>query len=131
MGVDAHELDELIAVLDLAAEGAPRAVRQVVSKGALNIKGGWRKRWSGLKHAPSVGRAVSYDVTATADGASAEIGPDKNRPQGPLGNLLEFGSIHNAPIPGGLPALVVEEPRFVDALSAVGEQLLTEGRADG
>lgn len=112
----ANGLEALAADLDRGAAVAPKEARKVVQKGALNIKNDWRKRWSGLSHAPAVGRAVSYDTVETPTGATAEIGPDKDRPQGPLGNLLEYGSVNNAPIPGGQPALQQERPRFEKAL---------------
>jgi hypothetical protein len=119
-GVDgASGLDGLAASLDRAARVAPVEARKVVQVGAFNIKRDWRAAWSGLAHAPSLANAVTYDTTLTASGATAEIGPDKSRPQGALGNLLEFGSVNNAPRPGGAPALEAEQPRFERALEQI------------
>jgi hypothetical protein len=68
---------------------------------------------------------VSYDVFHTFAGNShAEVGPDKAKRQGALGNIIEFGTPKNAPIPGGLPALETEAPRFEKALGELGERLL-------
>lgn len=39
--------------------------------------------------------SIDYDIKATADEVWAEIGPDKGKPQGALGNLLEYGSENN------------------------------------
>lgn len=124
MDASAEGLDELLDVLDRAEREILPGARKVVSKGALNIKKDWRDRWSGLSHAPQLASAITYDTAVDGDEASAEIGPDKSRPQGPLGNLVEFGSVHNAPRPGGLPALDAEAPRFEQALGDLGEQLL-------
>lgn len=117
--------DELSGALRAAAEQAPEETRKVVEKGAVEIKKEWRRRWTGLAHAPAVGRAVTYDVTASGSTVSAEIGPDKAKRQGALGNLIEFGSINNAPRPGGLPALEAERPRFEDAMGVLAVTLIT------
>ncbi|MET7395619.1 hypothetical protein ABZS66_19225 [Dactylosporangium sp. NPDC005572] len=96
-----------------------------MTKGALNIKNDWRQRWSGIAHAPALGSAVTFDVFYTLTAVNAEIGPDKQRRQGALANLIEFGSENNAPIPGGLPALQTEEPKFALALEGVPMKLLS------
>lgn len=95
------------------------AVTAVVAKGALNIKTDWRQRWSGLSHAPALASAITYDMTVGVGTIGAEIGPDKAKRQGALGNLIEFGSRNNAPRPGGGPALNTEQPKFEAALAAV------------
>lgn len=121
------DLDTHIAELASVPDNLRREVRQVVSKGAHNIKKDWADKWKGhpsIKHLP---RSVNYDVTSDATGAEAEVGPDPSRMQGNLGHLIEFGNaeygtVRNAPIPGGLPALAAEEPRFVKALADLGER---------
>jgi hypothetical protein len=127
VSVRADDLRVLIHDLNQACADALDQVEKVVSKGALNIKKDWRDRWIGHSHIPRLPYAVGYDIERSEAAVRAEIGPDKDLPQGPLGNLIEFGSVHNAPIPGGLPALDAEEPRFVRALEDLGEHLL-EGR---
>jgi hypothetical protein len=117
-------LDELIAALDQAGKKLPTEMRAVLQRGAMNIKKDWQARWAGLGHAPALPYAVSYDTKELAYSASAEIGPDKGRRQGALGNLLEFGSVNNAPHPGGLPALEAEAPRFEKALADLAGKLL-------
>ncbi len=121
--VDTDQAKALVTSLDKATSKALPETTTVVEKGALNIKKSWAKRWSGLAHAPAVGRAVNYDVFTGWRGPQAEIGPDKSRRQGALGNLLEYGSLKNSPIPGGAPALAEEAPRFEKALGDLAEQL--------
>lgn len=118
-GFDVSELREYASQLDTAAKVMPKEATKVVSKGALNIKNAWRKAWRGHRHIPALPQAVTYDLTKTATATEAEIGPDKDLPQGPLGNIIEFGSPggRNAPIPGGLPALHAEMPRFEQAIA--------------
>lgn len=118
----ADGLQALAADLDQAAAKALPEVRKVVQKGALNVKTAWRRRWSGLAHAPRLPYAVTYDSVITPTSVSAEIGPDKNMRQGALGNLVEYGSVNNAPIPGGAPSLREERPRFEKALGDVIEK---------
>lgn len=127
MGVTVTGLHELEADLQTAIDEALPAVEKVTSKGALNIKRATQAAWQGLAHAPSLPSAVSYDITTSGLGVAAEIGPDKAKRQGALGNLLEYGSVNNAPIPALNPALDAEEPRYVAALANVVGDLL-EGR---
>lgn len=116
-------LDRLVADLDKAISTAIPEITGVLSKGAFNIKKDWQGSWKGLKHAPALPYAVTYDIVVTPGAISAEIGPDKDRRQGALGNLLEYGSINNAPHPGGSPALDTEAPKFEAALDALTEKL--------
>lgn len=115
---------EVALALDKAASGSVLAVRAVVEKGALNIKEDAKNRVSGLAHAPAYPSAITYDMTYGLGSIEAEIGPDKGRRQGALGNLLEFGSVNNAPIPHMGPALRAEEPKFTEAMEAMAARLL-------
>lgn len=126
--VEVIGLVELLVDLERAERVTPEQVHSVVTKGALNVKKGWQRRWSGLSHLPGLAGAVTYDTKQSLGEASAEIGPDKNRFQGPLGNIAEYGTENNAPHPGGLPSLAEEEPRFERALADLGAKLLSGGR---
>lgn len=117
-------LRELVRDLEAVDNKLPAGVKAVVSKGALNIKNDWKRRWSGIGHAPALPAAVTYDTKESRDSVSAQIGPDKGRRQGALGNIIEFGTSNNAPIPGGLPALAAEQPKFEKALEDVAEKVL-------
>jgi hypothetical protein len=123
-GIRIEGLTELIATLTAAELKAAPGVFDVVGHGAFNIKKDWQRAWTGLKHAPSAARAVSYETRRHAADVSAEIGPDKDKPQGALGNLLEYGSVNNPPHPGGAPALDAEAPRFEKALGDLFAALL-------
>lgn len=72
---------------------------------ARKVQQSARQRVSGRRYLPQYPQAITYDVKRAAGGPQAEIGPDKGRPQGALGNLVEYGSIHNAPIEHLGPAL--------------------------
>lgn len=122
--VEVSGLRELIAMLDKAESRSVPAVAAVVEKGAVNIKKDWQQRWGGIAHAPALPAAVTYDTAFGFGSVSAEIGPDKNKRQGALGNIIEFGTSKNAPIPGGLPALEAEQPKFERELANLGEKAL-------
>lgn len=116
---------ELIADLDFAAAHVAEQGEKVVSRGSLNIKNDWKRAWSGIAHAPRIPRSISYDITNDGATITGVTGPEDNAvTQGFLGAILEFGGIHSAPVPGGLPALEAEEPRFVAAVGDLAEKLL-------
>lgn len=116
-GIDgAHGLEVLAADLGHAADIALTEVRKVVQKGALNIKTEARRRASGLAHAPAYPFSITYDTEINGSRVQGEVGPDKDKRQGALGNILEYGTIKNPPIPHMAPAARAELPRFEKAL---------------
>ena len=117
---------ELIASLDKAQRGVAREAEAVVAKGSLNIKKDAAQRITGLAHAPAYPASIGYDLFHTPGTVSSRIGPDKSRRQGALGNILEYGTRKNAPIPHLAPALDAEEPRYVKALEQLGPKLLED-----
>jgi hypothetical protein len=122
--VDISQLAALAADLRRHSRETPSKLVPVVSRGALQIKRDWQRAWSGLAHAPALPAAVTYDVKVGARTVEAEIGPDKGRRQGALGNIIEFGTSNNAPIPGGAPALRNEEPKFLTAVEKIAGGIL-------
>lgn len=120
--VDWAEVRRLERHLARVVPPAERDARQAVIKGAMNIKKDWAKnvRASAPKHARAYARSINYDVHRIGrDLTIAVIGPDKSRPQGALGNLLEYGSVHNPPHRDGGRALDAETPRFEAQLEAI------------
>jgi HK97 gp10 family phage protein len=117
-------LKELVADLDKATSRALAEVRAIVEKGANNIKKDAVGRVSGLAHAPAYPRSIGYDIGYQIGAVAAQIGPDKNRRQGALGNILEYGTANNPPRPHLAPALRAEEPRYTSALEALAAKLL-------
>src|SRR5215207_6083416 len=111
---------------ELAEAGAsPSATAgPVVRRALMNIKEDSRRRISGHPTLPHLPRAISYDSQDTPKGAKGEVGPDKSRKQGPLGNIAEFGTVNNAPKPFMAPAGEAEEPRFVKAMEAAALKAL-------
>lgn len=129
MGAKATGLTDLIDDLASADERVVDESRKVVSKGSLNIKKDTQEKWKGATMAPSLYRAVSYDVTVSGTLVESEVGPDKNKRQGALGNIYEFGVPGTAPQPALNPALDAEMPRFEQAAADLGETLLMGGKS--
>ncbi|MEW2415290.1 hypothetical protein AB0953_16465 [Streptomyces sp. NPDC046866] len=127
MTADVRELVQLATALQANVAAAQEQMAAVVTRGALNIKNGWRDnaRASAGRHARHYPNSISYDVTPIPGGATAEIGPDKGRLQGPLGNLLEYGSSKNPPHNDGGRALLAEEPQFVLHVAEISQRLGT------
>ncbi|WP_372672976.1 hypothetical protein [Amycolatopsis kentuckyensis] len=119
--VDTHELARLADDLDaVPAEKRPE-IRKVVERGALNIKNGLRQDAAGHPTYRLFPLSISFDMTGEFE---AEIGPDKSRVQGPLGNILYFGTSKNAPQLDLESPLRRETQRFVDYLADVAEDIL-------
>lgn len=100
-----------------------REIPKVIKRGAQNIKTDSQKLYRaqagkhGRGHAWRYPATIGYDITRGKSEATATIGPDKNRLQGALGNLLEYGSAKNAAMPHLGPALKSEAPRTEKALA--------------
>lgn len=120
--------DQLAADLLKAAGEALAGTRAVVQKGALNIKNGAKAnvQQSAPVHNAHAASAITYDTGVARRGLviDAEIGYDKDRPGGSLGNLLEYGSSKNPAHRDLGRALDAEVPRFEDALALMARRLL-------
>lgn len=117
-------LDVLIADLARAEAQAPLAARASVEANAAEMQRAWRQRWGGIRPA-SLAASITYDITRGPGTVKAEVGPDKTIGAGPLGNIIEFGTSKNSPIPGGLPAAEAQEPKFERSLGELGVKLLS------
>jgi hypothetical protein len=116
------------AALMAAAAKAVVETRAVVQKGALNVKN--EARVNVASSAPTQNAhaqyAITYDTTVRPTAIEAEIGYDKNKPGGALGNLLEYGGggDHSPPHRDLGRALDAEEPRFLSAMDLLAGKLL-------
>lgn len=122
--IEHGDMDRWVIKLDKVISAVPDEAAKVVEKGALNIKNDARQRVTGLKHAPAYPRSITYDTFRDLRGPLAEIGPDKNKRQGALGNLIEYGSVNNPPRPHMRPAAEAEQPKFEKAMEDLGARLL-------
>jgi hypothetical protein len=120
------ELNRLVADLADVPETGHFYIRKAVQFTANGIKKTSQEFAGGIAHAPDYPRAITYDTKdrGVGDGVSAEIGPDKDRRQGALGNILEYGTVNNAPYAHLGPALDIWTPDFERGLEkAAGDAL--------
>lgn len=131
MDVDFSELDRLAADLGEVAHGSAKPLEKAVAVTARKVRNTWRDQAKGMPHAPAFPFSISYDIKKFggfgADVISAEIGPDKGRAQGALGNLIEFGSRNNPPQGLGHGALQANEEDFVNGLEKARDDMLKAG----
>lgn len=147
--VDSSDFSRLAADLGAAPRAAGPFLRKAIEVTARNVRDTARENAQGMAHAPAFPYSITYDLgvgheqslgqaassviaggftSAESSTLSAEIGPDKNRAQGALGNLIEYGSIRNPPqgiMHGALQANEADFERGVDraiddALKEVG-----------
>jgi hypothetical protein len=120
--------ETLAADMLKAAAEAAAATRTVVQVGAFNVKRDAKANVykSAPIHNAHAAEAITYDTSMGKSSIDAEIGYDKDRTSGRIGNLLEYGGGgDNSPPHRDLGrALDAEEPRFTEALAALVEKLL-------
>lgn len=120
------DLRDLVSTLEQASGAVAKDVAAVVKKGAQNVKEQMVRDSSGISHAPHFPGSISYDVEGDGRFGAVEavIGPDKNRTQGALGNILAFGTSRNAPVFSIMNGLDQEAPRFEKALADLAAKAL-------
>lgn len=116
--LDNSDFSKLAADLGNAPSNSGKFLRKAIEVTARNVRDTARENAKGMAHAPAFPYSITYDIGVGYDqsvgqaarsvldggisGAEsstlrAEIGPDKNRRQGALGNLIEYGSVNNPP----------------------------------
>ena len=120
------DLTQLAADLASAPDRVMREVKQVVSKGALNVKQQLVSEAQGSRSFRSLGRSIGYDLNTTADSVEGEIGPDKSRNSSAGLLMAYYGQSRGGggTLPDPLLALQAEEPGFVAALDNVAGVVL-------
>lgn len=142
--VEAPEFDKLRADVSRFPQDAMPIFRRAAVDVAGMVKDTARQNAMGMAHAPAFPFSITYDFVGDTHGGGAlgafvgsnfgrydiavEIGPDKDRPQGALGSLIEYGSVKNPPqgiMHGALQAHEADWERAVDkatdeAMKAIG-----------
>lgn len=115
---DMREVTALATDLGKTTKNVEREAGRVLERGALNVK---NKMAEDAKvhggHAKRFASSISYERHGGIGQLGYEIGPDKGRAQGALGNLLYFGSKNNAPTLDIEAGLIAEEPRLMSEMA--------------
>lgn len=106
------------------ASGDGREYSKALQVTAYKVMQAWRGKATGDPHAPAYPYSISYDVHGAGANLTAEVGPDKKRRQGALGNLKEFGSVNNPPRGYGAAALQENIPDFEKGISKATDDAL-------
>lgn len=127
---DFSEFDRLAADLDKVARSAKSNVRKAVEVTARKVKDAWRDKLKGSETLPALPYAVTYDIKGAqvfgTDFIEAEIGFDKSRPQGALGNVSEFGTPTVGARGYGLASLEENQADFVEGLRIAADETLND-----
>lgn len=122
--IDTSEVSRLAVDIEGAGVRAVAALGVVVEQAATAVRDDLRRKARGHRRFRSFPSAITYDVR----GLTAEIGPDKNRRQGALGNLLYFGTAKTGPtLEHPSEALARAVPAVEEACAAIVEQSLAGG----
>jgi hypothetical protein len=120
-------IEEYLAVLRAAETAAMREVRPVFDRALFNIKRSAKSRAAGHPHLPFYAASITYDSQRSGMTLTGEVGPDKGRKQGALGNIAEFATGHHGPVLPVLgPATDEEIPRYEQALADAIERAFGE-----
>lgn len=92
MADDFSELMQLAADLESGGAAISANVRKAVQVTSNKVKKGAQESVRGRKGLGHAAAAITYDTTESSSGVEAEIGYDKGRGAGKLGNLIEYGA---------------------------------------
>jgi hypothetical protein len=124
-GVDVFGLDGVVADMEAFPVHLLVNTRKAVQVTSQKVRDDARNRIKGHRHLPAYPFSITYDTKITFDGIEGEIGPDKGRAQGPLGNIVEYGTSKNAPIPHLGPALDANAEDLVAGIEIAVRQAMT------
>lgn len=121
---DTSEVDKLSADLGKVAGRSIPPLITSVEKSAAAVQRGMRSEAAGHAHFPHFPNSITHDVKVQVGRIEAEIGPDKGLTQGPLGNILYFGTSKNGPVLNINGPLDTEAPRFQKAVEDAAGKLI-------
>lgn len=121
--VDSSEVTHLAVDLSKAPDRITSDMRKVVKRGALNIKRGMQKDFSGHRYAGGVPGSFEFNQSGSnAFIAQAEIGElDSAGPQWGIAAILAYGTSNNAPVVNLTGALYREVPALTKYLGDAAE----------
>ena len=124
MDIDTSEVRALAADLGKASREVFKEAEKVTEKAAHNIKTTMADDAKSSGTYRHFAGSISYDRAMSVGQIGYEIGPDKDRTQGALGNILYFGTSKNAPVLDVEVGLRKEAPEFEKRIGEMAEGLL-------
>lgn len=123
---DYSDLTKLAADLGTVPAKSGPNIRKAFEVTSVNVKKAWQEPLKGSASLAGLPSALGYDIETDGTSIKSEIGFDKNRSQGPLGNISEFGSPTIAPRGFGLTALEANQADFQKGLEIAISDALKE-----
>lgn len=126
MSIDASAVFALSRDIAAAVARVPAEGRQIVSKGALNVKKQQQAEMAASTHFKGIARSITYDLSGGAAFCEAQIGPKSGAGSpGNLANIAYFGgSRGGGTVPDPRVALEAEAPGFFAAVEAMAAKAL-------
>lgn len=121
--IDSSELRVLEQNLGRASSDVLQQADEVLKKGAQNVKEELAADASTSPHFKTLAGAMSYDSDYRPGQAAYEVGPDKSRRGGSLGNIYYFGTSRGGGTGDIDKPLRTEGPRLEQNLADLAEQL--------
>lgn len=126
--IDTSEVNRLAADLTQAPKRVQLKARGVMKKGALNVKIGMGRDFSGHSHAPHLGTAAMEFEQRDSLGLSYEIGElDSGGPQWGLAGIFAYGTSNGGPVVDLTAALRRETPAITHHLGDAAEDSVLGG----
>lgn len=120
--VDVSEVIALAKNLGKTSEEIYAEVDAVSSKGALNIKNEMIADARSSVHFKGMASSITYEHSNSKSVIRREIGPDKGRRGGALGNIYYFGTSRGGGSGDLEKPLRTEGPRFEKALADLADK---------
>lgn len=120
--VDVSEVGRLAGNLGKIAGAAVKDVDLVVKKGAQNVKDEMQADARGSVHFKGMAGSISYDSAYSVGAVRYEVGPDKSRRGGALGNIYYFGTSRGGGSGDLEKPIRSEEPRLQSALLELADE---------
>ena len=116
------ELRQFAIAVGRLADSAYEDVDAVISKGAVNVKSEMIADVASSPHFKGMAGSITYEHHNTKGVIRREIGPDKGRRGGSLGNIYYFGTSRGGGSGDIEKPLRSEEPRLLSAMHALVEK---------
>ena len=115
----AAELRQFAIAVGNIADGAYDQVNAVISKAAVNVKSEMIADVSKSRHFRGMAGSITYEHHNTRGVIRREVGPDKGRRGGALGNIYYFGTSRGGGTGDIEKPLNTEEPRLMSAMQSL------------